>query len=368
MPLPRRRAVVNGSARPSGNWNGGTALRTWRLARLIDLTLEPEPVAGADQDDALERHVRQRCRDGGAEILEDDQDARARIVDLLGEFAGRVERVDVDHRAAGRGARRTDRHRVGRHVRQHDRDAVALRQTLPRSQAARARACCAEGRIGQGRAEARASPGGRRRRATLVSNRSTRVPRLVDVDLGRDPRRVGGEPGAGRKLCERRIHLGPCVRAVAPCSITLASRIASSPAGPTLDGRVSSQRRTRQTVRRTEAGHARRRRQAARRSRLNVVSAACGRAATTRSSAARPASAGRSARSGQGPNPSGTASPITPAPNQRARYASRSEPDSPQARAQGPVRGQREQAEDAAEDRRRDAGAEPVGQPEGLMR
>ena len=53
----------------------------------------------------------------------------ARVLQLVLEFARRVQRVDVDHHVA-RAQDRRHRHRVLRHVGHHDRDAVAARQAL----------------------------------------------------------------------------------------------------------------------------------------------------------------------------------------------------------------------------------------------
>ncbi len=89
-----------------------------------DRALETHEVARRDDHDLVEAQLRQRLLDRVAEILEHEEDAGAGIAQLMDELARRVERVDVDDRVAGGEDAVQDR-RIGHHVRQHDRDAVA---------------------------------------------------------------------------------------------------------------------------------------------------------------------------------------------------------------------------------------------------
>ena len=59
------------------------------------------------------------------EVLEHDDDAGAGVPELVGELAGRVERIGVDHHRS-RANRPEERHRVLQQVGNHDRHPVAL--------------------------------------------------------------------------------------------------------------------------------------------------------------------------------------------------------------------------------------------------
>ncbi len=73
------------------------------------------------RDDLLQRR---------REVLEDDDGFGAGVLELMLEFAGGVERVDVnrDEASAQHGG---DRHRILQHVRHHDRHARAALQSAP---------------------------------------------------------------------------------------------------------------------------------------------------------------------------------------------------------------------------------------------
>lgn len=71
---------------------------------------------------AIERVLR-----GSGEVVEDDQRLRARIFQLVMQFARRIQRIGVHYRQAE--AQRTEqRDRILQQVRQHDREAVAFLQ------------------------------------------------------------------------------------------------------------------------------------------------------------------------------------------------------------------------------------------------
>ena len=104
-----------------------------------DRALEAEHVAERGDDDVLQLRPRRHLLQRDGEVLEDDDHFRAGVVELVLELAGGVERVDVDDDAAG-AQRAEERDRVLQHVRHHDRDARALRETLrlePRPEALR---------------------------------------------------------------------------------------------------------------------------------------------------------------------------------------------------------------------------------------
>ena len=66
---------------------------------------------------------------GAREILDDDDHLRAGVGELVLELARRVQRIDVDHRAAG--AQRAEQaHRILQDVGHHQRDARALRAAV----------------------------------------------------------------------------------------------------------------------------------------------------------------------------------------------------------------------------------------------
>ncbi len=86
-----------------------------------------ERVADAGHHDVAQRSAREHLLERRGGVLEDHDHRRARVVQLVLELARRVERVDVDDRAA-RPVRAHDRDRVLQDVRHHERDAVALAQ------------------------------------------------------------------------------------------------------------------------------------------------------------------------------------------------------------------------------------------------
>jgi hypothetical protein len=79
-------------------------------------------VAKTRHDHMLDRRIRDHGGKLVGKILHDDNELGTGILVL--EFPWRIERVDVDHGESGP-QRSEECDRVGQHVRQHDRDAVA---------------------------------------------------------------------------------------------------------------------------------------------------------------------------------------------------------------------------------------------------
>ena len=88
---------------------------------------EAEAVAHGGQHDVLDRRGRDALLQRGAEVLHDDDGLRARVLELMLEFARRVQRVHVDQDQAGAQDAR-DRDRVLRAVGHHHGHTVALGQ------------------------------------------------------------------------------------------------------------------------------------------------------------------------------------------------------------------------------------------------
>ncbi len=88
---------------------------------------EAEQVADARDDHGVDLDVVADLGERVGEVLQDQDGARARVVQLVLQLARRVHRVDVDDREAGPECA-DDRHGVLQDVRQHDRDPVALAQ------------------------------------------------------------------------------------------------------------------------------------------------------------------------------------------------------------------------------------------------
>ena len=88
---------------------------------------EAEQVPDTGDDDGLEADLAADVLQRVGEVLENHQCTRTGIVQLVPQLARRVQRVRVDDREAGT-QRAEDRDRVLQHVRQHDRDAIAVTQ------------------------------------------------------------------------------------------------------------------------------------------------------------------------------------------------------------------------------------------------
>ena len=88
---------------------------------------QPEHVAHGAEQDLPHPGTRQAGLQRGSEVLEHDDGAGARVVELMLELARRIERVDVDDHAAGAQDGR-DRDRILRDIGQHDRDPLTAAQ------------------------------------------------------------------------------------------------------------------------------------------------------------------------------------------------------------------------------------------------
>ena len=129
---------------------------------------------------------------GAREVLDDDDHLRAGVGELVLELARRVQRIDVDHRAAG--AQRAEQaHRILEDVGHHQRDARALRAVVRlqvRAERGRQRVELAEGdrlphaRVGRAIGEAADALG-----EHLADRRV-----IVDVDFGGHALRIVLEP------------------------------------------------------------------------------------------------------------------------------------------------------------------------------
>ena len=87
-----------------------------------------EQVAETGDDHVLHARARQRIFDGLREVFEHDDGLRTAVLQLVREFAHRVERVHVDHHRAGfQDAEQCNR--ILERIRQHDGDALARLDT-----------------------------------------------------------------------------------------------------------------------------------------------------------------------------------------------------------------------------------------------
>ncbi len=142
-------------------------------------------------DAGLRDHLLQRVR----EILDDHDGLRARVAQLVLEFARRVERVHVHDRHAG-AQRPEQRDRVLQQVGHHDRDAFAGLHAGQRLQEGGEVAGLA---VEVGVAHRHAHVGKRRTRrealAALFQDVLQRT-ELIDVDLGGHALRIAAQPGS----------------------------------------------------------------------------------------------------------------------------------------------------------------------------
>jgi hypothetical protein len=86
-----------------------------------------EQVAGAGDDHVAHHAARDHLLQRERELVEHDDDLRARVAQLVRQFARRVQRVDVDHRVA-RAQHGGHGDRILQQVRQHHRHARARLQ------------------------------------------------------------------------------------------------------------------------------------------------------------------------------------------------------------------------------------------------
>ena len=176
-----------------GNDQAGTIFLTWRTTKLTSVPLtmpsmSPIGVTMTCLTAVLADHLLQRV----GEILDDDDRLGAGILQLMLEFARRVERVDIDDDAAG-AQRAEQRHRVLQQVGHHQRDAIALLEAdrlQPAGEIARQAIQLAVGHLA-----IHADVGNL---IGILRCRRPRTPsparRLVDADFGGNARRVGLDP------------------------------------------------------------------------------------------------------------------------------------------------------------------------------
>jgi hypothetical protein len=93
-----------------------------------DAAREVQQIADARGDHVLHRRLVDDGFERVSEVLEDHDAARAGVLELVLEFARRVQRVDVNGNQAGTENRR-EHDRVLQHVWQHDCDTLAARQS-----------------------------------------------------------------------------------------------------------------------------------------------------------------------------------------------------------------------------------------------
>ena len=93
--------------------------------QIDDDALQAEKIAWLDEHDPVELHVRQGFFHRRGEILQDEDEPRAGIVELMAQFTAGVERVDIDHGQPGSEDAEEDR-RISHDVGHHDRDAITL--------------------------------------------------------------------------------------------------------------------------------------------------------------------------------------------------------------------------------------------------
>jgi hypothetical protein len=155
---------------------------------------ETEHVAQAGDDHVFYSRLRQRLLQHGSEILQDHDGFGAGIVELVFELARLVERVDVDHRAAG-AQDPGDRHRVLQYVGHHQRHAVAALEAAALQPGGEGARGGIERAIGHRAAHADAGQVAREGLETFFEQRRERgITRAVDC--GGNARRVMRKPGA----------------------------------------------------------------------------------------------------------------------------------------------------------------------------
>ncbi len=151
-----------------------------------------EAIAHRAKHDPLARHLAYDLLQRGGEIFQNENRDGAGVLQLVLEFARRVQRIDVDHRQAG--AQDASQHnRVLQHVGHHDCYPLALDQSLRLQPGADRRRLFIEIAERQRGAHARI----RRRRAVLPKCFLQQLhQRLVlrDVDLGRHARWIAFQP------------------------------------------------------------------------------------------------------------------------------------------------------------------------------
>ncbi len=106
-------------------FHAGTSLLDVAYNEIDEQSFDAKHLPDAGHDYLRDAGLGDDLGDDVGEILDHYDDARAAVGELMLEFARGVERVDVDHGAAG--TKDTEQaHRVLQHIGHHQRDAVAL--------------------------------------------------------------------------------------------------------------------------------------------------------------------------------------------------------------------------------------------------
>ena len=112
----------------AGNLPGGHLLLHVTEHEIDDETFrQTEQVADAGDQDVFQFGVRQHFLQHMGKVFDDDDDLGARVLELMFEFACRVQRICIYYDHAG-AQRAEQRHRVLQDIRHHYRDAVAFRK------------------------------------------------------------------------------------------------------------------------------------------------------------------------------------------------------------------------------------------------
>ncbi len=176
--------------------------------QIDDQPLEAEQVAHRGDHDMLDLGARDHRLQRGGEILQDHDRFGAGIVELVFQFARRVERVDVDHRETG-AQRAHHGERILQHVRHHDGDARAFFEALGLQEGAEFGRLPLDLRIGQRFAHA-----GEGRPVGIclagVGKQGADRGGGQGADLGRHAFRIAFQPRARGGRCLVRVGLGHC--------------------------------------------------------------------------------------------------------------------------------------------------------------
>jgi hypothetical protein len=159
-----------------------------------DQALQPEHVAERSHHHVLHRRARQHLFQRVREVLQDDDHFGAGVLQLVLQFPGRVERIDVHHDAA-RAQGAVERNRILQAVGHHERHPHALAIALRLQPGAESARQAIEVREADGLAHAVESRAGTEFHDLLVHQVAHRLVLLV-VDVGRHARGIALQPDA----------------------------------------------------------------------------------------------------------------------------------------------------------------------------